>query len=94
MVDRPVIGLCATHTMARYGPWEEEAVLLPRDYTRAVHRAGALALLLVPDPVSTEHPDEILDRIDGLVLAGGADVGEDPERDAFEMALGRRALER
>jgi putative glutamine amidotransferase len=94
MVDRPVIGLCATHTQARFGPWDQESVLLPRDYVRRVQRAGALALVLVPDPFSTEHPDELLDRIDGLVLAGGVDVGADPERDAFEMALGRRALER
>ena len=94
MPGRPVIGLCATHTHARFGPWDQETVLLPRDYTLAVQRAGGLPLVLVPDPVATEHPDEILDRIDGLVLAGGVDVGDDPERDAFEMALGRRALER
>ncbi len=94
MVQRPVIGLCATHTRARFGPWDQDSVLLPRDYVRAVHRAGALALVLVPDPVSTEDPDEVLDRVDGLVLAGGVDIGDDPERDAFEMALGRRALER
>jgi putative glutamine amidotransferase len=94
MLERPVIGLCATHTRAQFGPWDMDSVLLPRDYVRAVQRAGAIALMLLPDPVSTEHPDEILDRIDGLVLAGGVDVGEDPERDAFEMALGTRALER
>jgi putative glutamine amidotransferase len=79
---------------ARFGVWDQEAVLLPRDYVRAVQRAGALAVLFAPDPESTEHPDEVLDRVDGLVLAGGADIGEDPERDAFEMALTRRALER
>jgi putative glutamine amidotransferase len=94
MVERPVIGLCAAHARARFGPWDQDVILLPRDYVRAVHRAGALALMLVPDPVATENPDEVLDRIDGLVLAGGVDVGDDPERDAFEMALGLRALER
>ena len=94
MTARPVIGLCLLHVRAQFGPWDQEAVLLPRDYVRAVHRAGGLALGLVPDPVSAEHPDEVLDRIDGLVLAGGVDVGEDPDRDAFEMALAQRALER
>jgi putative glutamine amidotransferase len=91
---RPAIGLCATHARARFGPWDVDALLLPRTYVRAVQRAGALALLLAPDPVSVENPDEVLDRIDALLLAGGVDVGEDPERDAFEMALTRRALER
>jgi putative glutamine amidotransferase len=92
--ERPTIGLCLTHAVATYGPWHQETLLLSRDYVRAVQRAGGLALLLAPDPVSTENPDELLDRIDALLLAGGADVGEDLERDAFEMALARRAMER
>lgn len=94
MPQRPAIGLCLTHAQARFGVWDLESVLLPRDYVRAVQRADALPLLLAPDPFATEHPDEVLDRIDGLVLAGGVDVGDDPVRDAFEMALGTRALER
>jgi putative glutamine amidotransferase len=94
MPDRVAIGLCLTQTRAQFGPWDIDCVLLPRDYVRAVQRAGALAILLAPDPVSTADPDDVLDRVDGLVLAGGVDVGQDPERDAFEMALGRRALER
>jgi putative glutamine amidotransferase len=94
MSSRPTIGLCLTQSQARFGPWDQEAVLLPRDYVRAVQRAGAMALLLAPDPHTTENPDEALDLVDGLLLAGGVDVGQDPERDAFEMALARRALER
>ena len=92
--ERPTIGLCLTHSYAKYGYWEEDTVLLSRAYVRAVQRAGALPLLLAPDPVTTEHPDEVLDLLDGLILAGGVDVGDDPERDAFEMALARRAMER
>ena len=92
--ERPTIGLCLTHSRARYGHWDEDTVLLSRAYVRAVQRAGALPLLLAPDPVTTEHPDEVLDLVDGLVLAGGVDVGDDLERDAFELALARRAMER
>ncbi len=105
---RPVIGICTPLEIARWGVWELEAFLLPRNYAQAVNRAGALALLLGPDPVLTEDPDEALDRVDGLMLAGGADIdpraygaaphpktiGSVPERDAFEVALVRRALER
>jgi putative glutamine amidotransferase len=88
--------------------WDQQAVLLPRNYIDAVQRAGGLALMLPPDPVAIEEPDEWLDLIDGLVLAGGADmdpaaygaepdphtVGTVPERDAFEIALVQRAMER
>jgi putative glutamine amidotransferase len=107
-VTRPVIGLCTALEWARWSVWDQEAVLLPRNYVDAVQRAGGLALLLPPDPRASDEPDEWLDRIDGLVLAGGADIdpgaygaepdprtaGTVPERDAFEIALARRALER
>jgi putative glutamine amidotransferase len=105
---RPAIGLCAALERARWGAWDSEAVLLDRNYVDAVQRAGGLALLLPPDPRVVADPDEVLDRIDGLLLAGGGDMdpatygaerhpatsGTVPERDAFELALAARALER
>jgi putative glutamine amidotransferase len=105
---RPVIGICTPLERARWGAWHLPAFLLPRNYVDAVHRAGAMALLLAPDPALVEDPDEVLERIDGLMLAGGADIdprsydadphpetiGSVPERDVFEIALVRRALER
>ncbi|HWI71635.1 MAG TPA: gamma-glutamyl-gamma-aminobutyrate hydrolase family protein [Baekduia sp.] len=108
MADRPVIGLCAALEHARWGVWHAEAHLLPREYADAVQRAGGIALLLAPDPRALEHPDELLDLVDGLILAGGSDIdpgayGADahpetvdtnPERDAFEIALAQRAVER
>jgi putative glutamine amidotransferase len=108
MADRPVIGLCAALERARWGVWDAAAHLLPREYADAVQRAGGIALLLPPDPRAAEHPDELLDLLDGLILAGGSDIdpaayGEaahpqtvntNPERDAFEIALAQRAVAR
>jgi putative glutamine amidotransferase len=108
MADRPVIGLCAALERARWGVWNSDAHLLPREYADGVQRAGGIALLLPPDPRAIEDPDELLDLLDGLILAGGSDIdpgayGEDahpetagtnPERDAFEIALAQRAVER
>jgi putative glutamine amidotransferase len=93
-VARPVIGLCAAIERARWSVWDDEAVLLPRTYAFAVQRAGGLALVLPPDPAAVEDPDETLGLLDGLLLAGGADYGEYPERDAYELALATRAMER
>jgi putative glutamine amidotransferase len=61
-----------------------------------------------PDPWVAEHPDDVLDGLDGLLLAGGADidpamygaerhpktVNTRPDRDRAEIAIARRALER
>jgi len=93
-VRRPVIGLCAAVERARWSVWDDEAVLLPRSYATAVQRAGGLAVLLPPDDEAAEEPDAVLRLLDGLLLAGGADYGEAPDRDAFEIALARRAMER
>ena len=107
-MSRPVIGICAALERARWSHWDQQAVLLPRSYVDAVQRAGGLALLIPPDEVLERDPDEVLDVIDGLVLAGGADIdpasyGEEahpetggtvPARDASEIALARRAMER
>jgi putative glutamine amidotransferase len=104
----PVIGLCTTLERARWSVWDAQAFLLPRSYVDAVHRAGGIALMLPPDPAAVADPDRLLDLIDGLLLAGGADMdpaaygaephpqtgGTVPERDAFELALAARAMER
>jgi putative glutamine amidotransferase len=107
-MSRPVIGICTALEQARWSVWDQEAVLLSRSYVTAVQRAGGMAVLIAPDPELEVNPDEILDRIDALILAGGADIdpgaygaephpatkGTVPERDATEIALARRALER
>jgi putative glutamine amidotransferase len=89
-MSRPVIGLCASIERARWTYWDQEAVLLPRSYVDHVQRAGALAVLLPPDP---GDPEETIALIDGLVLCGGADIGDVPERDAYELKLAAAALE-
>jgi putative glutamine amidotransferase len=93
-VRRPVVGLCAAIERARWSVWDDQAVLLPRSYATAVQRAGGMALLLAADPAAVEDPDETLDLLDGLLLAGGGDYGECPERDEVELTLASRALER
>ena len=103
-----MIGICAAVEEASWGAWRVLCNLTPRSYSLAVGRAGGVALLLPPDERLTQSPDELLDILDGLVLAGGSDVdagsygaqahpetrGTRPERDRFELALTRRALER
>ena len=104
----PVIGICTAVERARWSYWDQEAFLLPRSYIDAVQQAGGVALMLPPDPAVVDAPELVLDLIDGLMLAGGADIDPDaygeprhaetvgtvPERDRFELALTRAAFER
>jgi putative glutamine amidotransferase len=109
-VSRPNIGITAATENVSYGVWDEiPAYMSPASYVRAVQRAGGRPLLLLPDPEDAEDPSGVLDLVDALILTGGAgDVnpalyGQErhpetgpvqEERDAYELALARAAVER
>jgi putative glutamine amidotransferase len=109
--QRPVIGICTALVRANWGVWQErEAALLALSYIEAIQRAGGLAVMIPPDSrfEDPDGPDDLLDLLDGLILAGGNDIdpasyGADlhpathhlvPERDRSELALAVRAVER
>jgi putative glutamine amidotransferase len=102
MTDLPIIGISGYAQRARWGRWDDDAVLLPRRYVDKVAQAGGLPLLLPP----VERIAAALPRLDGLVLSGGSDVdpalyGATPHpaagpfyraRDSAELELCRHAL--
>ena len=103
---RPVIGICAALERARWGVWDQAAALLPTAYVEAVQQAGGIAVILPPDEGLAAEPRQALAMLDGLMLAGGADIDPGsyhaqahamtidtvPERDTFEIALVRAAI--
>jgi putative glutamine amidotransferase len=109
-MSRPTIGITAATEDVSYGAWDEvPAFISPASYVQAVQRAGGRPILLLPDPEDAEDPNGMLDLVDALILTGGAgDVnpalyGEElhhetgpiqNERDAYELALARAAVER
>ncbi|MEU5184428.1 gamma-glutamyl-gamma-aminobutyrate hydrolase family protein [Streptomyces longwoodensis] len=104
MNGRPVIGIAAYHEQARWNIWNTDATVIQQSFVRGVTRAGGRAVVLPPD----DRDADVLDRLDGLLLPGGADI--DPayygqarhpatdqpsrDRDAGELLLLRAALER
>ena len=104
---RPLIGLSTYREQARWGVWDQSADLLPTSYAESVERAGGVPVLLPPTAPYDEAARAVAARVDGLVIAGGADIapseyGEPahpfagdprPDRDQWELALLRAADE-
>jgi len=98
---KPAIGITISYDSKRPG-----FHLLREDYLRAVEQAGGLPLVLAPGRPA--DAPELIERLDGLLLSGGGDIDPDlfgeprhervtsvvRERDEFEIALARTALER
>ena len=98
-MSKPIIGLSAYREDAAYGVWTQRTDLLCAEYADAVERSSGVSMLLpVQDPA---HAAAVVERVDALILAGGADV--DPaaygqevhaetmrirrDRDGWEVAL-------
>lgn len=97
---KPLIGVTAN--------FSEGQLQLSPGYFRSVEAAGGIPVIIAPKRMPNANMSLLLDRIDGLLLSGGADinpilVGEDPvpalhgintERDLFELTLTRLAYNR
>lgn len=96
---RPLIGITT------YPPNAGNRFELPTEYVGAIRRAGGEAALIPP---GIADPEGLLDRLDGLILAGGGDLDPDlyggpghetvyslhAERDRDELGLVPVLLER
>jgi putative glutamine amidotransferase len=96
--DRPVIGLTTYLEQAKTGVWDVQAAFLAKAYFEAVTRAGGIAVLLPPQPVSPEIARRVLQGLDGLIIAGGKDLnparyGQAPHPATDEPRLDRDAWE-
>lgn len=104
MLDRPFIGITASTLQEQPN---RDWIFTTSDYFRAVRRSGGIPVLL-PFFDDEAEADQVLNRIDGLLLSGGGDMdpayfGEQPhpklgaispERDVTELALCRAVLRR
>jgi putative glutamine amidotransferase len=106
---RPLIGITCYVEPASRGDWKDvPSVVLPHDYVVQVRGAGGSPVVIPPwTEVDDVTARDIVSRIDGLVIAGGADVDPGryaaephahvqearPDRDAMELALATAAAE-
>jgi putative glutamine amidotransferase len=94
---RPIIGITT------YGRNDKGLFGIDVEYVEAIRRAGGIPVLLPP---GESYQDELLERLDGLIISGGGDVQPihyqgadhaaieyvDPERDASEIKLAQMVV--
>lgn len=80
----PVIGLSCYRTHGTMTIYDGELASLPAQYVDSVTRSGGAAVLLPPQPLSMSQAKDIISRLDGLLLTGGADI--DPARYSQELS--------
>lgn len=83
---RPLIGIAGEALVVTKHFGEQAVVASPRLVVEAVRAGGGRAVVLPPGSGADE-----LAGVDGLVLAGGVDLGADPGRDRDELALAHAA---
>ena len=94
----PLIGITT------YATNDQNELTLPNEYVESVRRAGGIPVLVAP---GEQHVDQLLGRLDGLILAGGGDIAPqsyggqehpdvymvDKDRDQTELALAQHLLD-
>jgi putative glutamine amidotransferase len=101
----PQIGISTYREEASWGVWRQRADLQFVQYADAVVEAGGVPVLLTPAPAGgadvAAAATVVVARLDGLIIAGGADIdparygeqphpatgGIRPDRDTWELAL-------
>lgn len=71
---KPLIGITTYLQRAQTGVWDVQAAFLPEVYFGAIERAGGIPLLLPPQPIDGGVAEQVMERLDGLIIAGGLDV--------------------
>ncbi len=109
---KPVIGICADYSYGLSGVYEGfgsafDWQLASNDYVKAVEKAGGIPVI-IPVFSDMENIENVIDIVDGVIFAGGADIepkhyGENvgfkigqiiPERDKQELQLAKNIIEK
>jgi len=104
-MTKPMIGVNADYRAAQGD--SPAFSYIPQDYYDAILEAGGVPILIPPFKTE-EDIDAVLDRLDGVMLIGGADLDprrdgwmlhptvrcQAPRREAFDRCLARKVAER
>jgi len=101
---KPLIGITTSVNVLDYETQDQETIMIPTNYPKAIRESGGISILLT----ESDDADEILNHLDGLVIAGGRDIDPNlygeafhnrtndvrPKQDIWEIALIKGAIKR
>ena len=107
-MSRPTIGITSYWAPVTLGSWRAGATVTFQGYIEGTRLAGGRPIVIPADPLLIDDPDDVLRMLDGIVFVGGDDVAPElygaerhprtgsrhERRDAVELSLMRRALDR
>ena len=73
-MSAPRIGLSTYRTPGQMTIYDTELAVLPAQYIESVTRAGGLAVMIPPQPLTLMQATSLLEGLDGLIITGGADI--------------------
>ncbi len=88
MLDKPLIGINADYREAKGN--QPSFSLITSGYYESIQNAGGIPII-IPPLASDDDIRALLERLDGVVLIGGADL--DPRRDGFMLHPSVRLLD-
>jgi putative glutamine amidotransferase len=107
-LSRPTIGITSYWAPVTLGSWRAGATVTFQGYIEGTRLAGGRPIVIPADPHLIDHPEDMVEMLDGIVFVGGDDIAPEEygaerhartgprhaRRDAVELALARCALER
>jgi putative glutamine amidotransferase len=107
-LSRPTIGITSYWAPVTLGSWRAGAAVTFQGYIEGTRLAGGRPIVIPADPHLIDHPEDMIEMLDGIVFVGGDDIAPEEygaerhartgprheRRDAVELALARCALER
>ena len=87
MTEHPLIGISTYRQPADWGSWlRVGADLLPASYAQSVTAAGGVPVL-IPPVESADAARAVIARLDGLIIAGGADLNPNLYRQPADASV-------
>jgi putative glutamine amidotransferase len=73
-LSRPTIGITSYWAPVTLGSWRAGATVTFQGYIEGTRLAGGRPIVIPADPHLIDHPEDMVEMLDGIVFVGGDDI--------------------